>query len=196
MDLFDVVFKLNGPVEPVGDSGVDAQRLANLRSLCNLTAELLECIASVADASDDHMASVKAAKDVAAKFMTDLASRVKACPPGHCRTPSAPCRGACVQTIQPRDTADVPVPVGVAACGNTPDDEGPFTLAEDSEALVLAIRGHIDGWASATFGWKGDPDPVIAERNKGAAIQAHAAECLRRIRVTLGVTPCDGAGQQ
>jgi hypothetical protein len=43
----------------------------------------------------------------------DRPDGVKACPPGHCRTPSAPCRGACVQTIQPRDTADVPVPVGV-----------------------------------------------------------------------------------
>lgn len=79
MDLFDVVFKLTGPVEPVGDSGIDAQRLANLRTLCNLTAELLECIASVADARDGHMASVRAAKDVATKFMTELADGVKAC---------------------------------------------------------------------------------------------------------------------
>jgi hypothetical protein len=76
---------------------------------------------------------------------------------------------------------------GVAPRGNTPYDEGPFTLAEDSEALVLAVRAHIDGWSSATFGWQGNPDPMIAERNKGAAIQAHAAECLRRIRLTLGV---------
>jgi hypothetical protein len=41
-----------------------------------------------------------------------------ACPPGHCRTPSAPCRGTCVQTIQPRDTTDAPVPCGVAEVPN------------------------------------------------------------------------------
>lgn len=51
----------------------------------------------------------------------------------------------------------------------------------DSRALVQAIAGHIDGWRSATFGWQGDADPAKAESNKQRAIQAHAAECMRRI---------------
>lgn len=50
------------------------------------------------------------------------------------------------------------------------------------EALVIAIKEHIDGWASANYAWQVDPDPVVSERNKAIAEQAHAAECIRRIR--------------
>lgn len=109
-----------------------------------------------------------------------------------CETEGCPEKGvgAMVDAVtMPRDLGRA---LGVAPCGNTAYDEGPFTIAEDSEAVVLAIRAHLDGWASATFGWQDDPDPMVAERNKGAAIQAHAAECLRRIRVTLGVQASDG----
>ena len=52
-------------------------------------------------------------------------------------------------------------------------------------ATVQAIAAHIDGWRSATYGWQDDPDPAQAERNQAAAIEAHAAECLRRIRIAL-----------
>jgi hypothetical protein len=62
----------------------------------------------------------------------------------------------------------------------------------DPAALVLAIARHIDGWKSASFGWQDDPHPPTAERNKQAAIEAHAAECLRRIRAALAA----GGAQQ
>jgi hypothetical protein len=34
MELIDVVMKINGPVLPIGDSGIDRDRLQNLKSLC------------------------------------------------------------------------------------------------------------------------------------------------------------------
>lgn len=69
MELVDVVMKLNGPVAPVGDSCIDSVRLENLQSLCDLTGELLRRIEAIAEATDDHLASIKAAKDVAAAFL-------------------------------------------------------------------------------------------------------------------------------
>lgn len=54
-----------------------------------------------------------------------------------------------------------------------------------SETKVRAVIEQIEGWKSATFAWHGDPDPEVAECNKIAAIEAHAAECLRRIRIVL-----------
>jgi hypothetical protein len=69
MDLTEIVMRLTGPVDPVGDSHVDRKRLANLESLCQLTGELLDRIEAVAETSGDHMASVKAAKGAAAAFL-------------------------------------------------------------------------------------------------------------------------------
>jgi hypothetical protein len=69
MDIFAVVMRLTGPVEPVGDSCIDSTRLENLKALCDLTGLLLDRITSVAEATDGHMASVKAAKDHAAAFL-------------------------------------------------------------------------------------------------------------------------------
>jgi hypothetical protein len=64
----------------------------------------------------------------------------------------------------------------------------------EPELTVRAIAEHIDGWRSATFGWQDNPDPVIAERNKQAAIQGHAAECLRRIHAALAASKSAGGG--
>lgn len=69
MEIIDVVMRLNGPIEPQGDSRIDGVRLDNLKELCELTGLLLQRIESVATATDDHMASVKAAKTVAAEFL-------------------------------------------------------------------------------------------------------------------------------
>jgi hypothetical protein len=73
MDIFDVVMRLNGPIEPVGDSGIDRIRLENLQALCALTGQLFDSITAVAEATDDHMASIKAAKDCATKFIASTA---------------------------------------------------------------------------------------------------------------------------
>jgi hypothetical protein len=76
MQVFDVVMKLNGPVEPVGDSGIDRNNLENLKSLCNLTGLLLDRIESVAEIGGDHMASIKLAKSYAAAFLAIAASSI------------------------------------------------------------------------------------------------------------------------
>lgn len=72
MELIDVVMKLVGPVDPVGETHTDDKRLDNLIVLRDLTRELLYRIESVAEASGGHMASVKVAKDCAASFLTDV----------------------------------------------------------------------------------------------------------------------------
>jgi hypothetical protein len=69
MDIAEVVLRLTGPVEPVGDSSMDAHRLENLRALCEVAGVLMDRIELVAEAYGDHMASVKAAKDYAAAFL-------------------------------------------------------------------------------------------------------------------------------
>lgn len=70
MDMIDVVMRLNGPIDPVGESHTDQRRLENLEALCDLTSLLLDRIEAVAEAYGDHMASVKAAKDHAAAFLS------------------------------------------------------------------------------------------------------------------------------
>jgi hypothetical protein len=57
----------------------------------------------------------------------------------------------------------------------------------EAAPLIQAIERHIYGWRWATYGWQGDADPVKEASNRERAEQAHAAECLRRIRATLGV---------
>jgi hypothetical protein len=69
MEIFDVVMRLNGPIDPVGDSSIDRTRLGNLQALCDLTGQLFDRITAVAEASGDHMASIKEAKNCAAKFI-------------------------------------------------------------------------------------------------------------------------------
>jgi hypothetical protein len=72
VDIETVVMKLVGPVDPVGDSRIDADRLDNLKALCNLTEALVGRIAYVA-AKDERLASVKAAKDKALACLKSIA---------------------------------------------------------------------------------------------------------------------------
>lgn len=72
MELIDVVMKLVGPVDPVGETHTDDKRLDNLVVLRDLTRKLLDRIDAVAETSGGHMASVKAAKDCASAFLADV----------------------------------------------------------------------------------------------------------------------------
>lgn len=71
-DVLDLVMSLNGPVDPVGDSGVDRARLENLKALCNLAGSLMNRIESVSETPGEHMASIKAARDAAAVFLRSI----------------------------------------------------------------------------------------------------------------------------
>ena len=48
MDLYDIVMKLVGPVDPVGSSEIDRERMENLKVLLDLTDQLLSAIDLVA----------------------------------------------------------------------------------------------------------------------------------------------------
>ena len=72
MDLEDIVMKLNGPVDPVGDSNTDAKRLTNLKSLCELVDRLVYHIDMVASDPGEHMDSVLSMKKYANKFLDEL----------------------------------------------------------------------------------------------------------------------------
>jgi hypothetical protein len=76
MVILDVVMRLNGPIDPVGDSSIDTIRLVNLQSLCDLTGDLIDRIVNIAEATDGHLASVQAAKDVASAFLAEAVSSI------------------------------------------------------------------------------------------------------------------------
>lgn len=72
MELIDVVRKLNGPIDPVGDSAIDETRLKNLESLCTLVDRLLYDIRVVADMNNSQQASVKKTAGYARKFLQEV----------------------------------------------------------------------------------------------------------------------------
>ena len=72
MTVVDVVRKLIGPVLPVGDSSVDAQRLGNLNEMLEVVGWLVEDISKVADCSHRQEASMRQSGKVASEFLRDL----------------------------------------------------------------------------------------------------------------------------
>lgn len=69
MTNYDVVSKLIGPVDPVGDSSVDNQRYQNLQDLIHLTDKLLQDIRNVAGNKDMMAYSMKKAGERADEFL-------------------------------------------------------------------------------------------------------------------------------
>ena len=55
MELYDIVMKLTGPVDPIGDSSVDAERQNNLKVLLDLADKLLTKIDEVATDNKDRV---------------------------------------------------------------------------------------------------------------------------------------------
>lgn len=71
MELKNIVMELIGPVNPVGDSAIDEERLKNLKMLCTLTNYLVAEIDNVAHENQySHEASVKRAVRLASNFLT------------------------------------------------------------------------------------------------------------------------------
>lgn len=66
----DIVRKLIGKINPIGETETDNQRFKNLEQLCNLVENLLMDIDDVAFKNkDSHEYSVKRAADFAKKFL-------------------------------------------------------------------------------------------------------------------------------
>jgi hypothetical protein len=71
MELHDVVMKLVGPVEAIGDSHFDAERLANLKALTGLVEKLLLEIHAAARSANNHQDSMRAIGRYAMEFLTE-----------------------------------------------------------------------------------------------------------------------------
>ena len=72
MELYEIVMKLIGPVQPVGETNADDARLKNIQALTELVDRLLGEIQTVAARCDDHRASVKAIGKHARSFLTEV----------------------------------------------------------------------------------------------------------------------------
>lgn len=73
MDIYDVVTKLIGPINPVGDTGVDEQRFENLKATTDLVNDLLRDIDAVAAANKDRY---EASRKLAGRYASDFFDRI------------------------------------------------------------------------------------------------------------------------
>lgn len=67
----DVVKKLIGNIEPVGDSNEDKLRLNNLLAMCDLVADLMDEIKNVAKSKNSHQHSVSQIGKKADSFLAE-----------------------------------------------------------------------------------------------------------------------------
>lgn len=72
MELKDIVMKLVGPVDAVGDHGIDMARLDNLHNLKTLVSSLLNEIEKAAETKDQYQDSMRRIGKSADKFLNDL----------------------------------------------------------------------------------------------------------------------------
>lgn len=74
MELIDVVRKLVGPIDPVGETNEDARRYGHLQALTALLEGLLNDVSSVSLCSDRLEFSIKKAGEHAADFLESIGS--------------------------------------------------------------------------------------------------------------------------
>ena len=72
MTVYDVVMKLVGPIDPLGDSNADAKRLENLKELTALVENLRYRVSQVVPAASRQEASMKAIGMHAKTFLQQL----------------------------------------------------------------------------------------------------------------------------
>jgi hypothetical protein len=72
MEMIDIVKKLIGPIEPIGDSSTDEKRLENLREFIKLAREMIDGLKSVEKNSKSHMGSVSFAGKTAKVFLDEI----------------------------------------------------------------------------------------------------------------------------
>jgi hypothetical protein len=68
----EIVKKLIGSIQPVGETNTDNERYENLKAMTALIFDLLEEIEKVSELKDRHEFSVKRAGQTANKFLTLL----------------------------------------------------------------------------------------------------------------------------
>ena len=72
MEVYDVVKKLIGEIEPIGDSSVDEKRFENLKAMTELVDKLLTDIDGVASYKYRHEYSLKRAGVFANNFLDKI----------------------------------------------------------------------------------------------------------------------------
>lgn len=72
MDLHEIVMKLVGPIDPLGESNADERRLENIQVLTELVDNLLADISSVAHNAGRQEASMKAIGEHASQFLANV----------------------------------------------------------------------------------------------------------------------------
>lgn len=73
MTNYDVVKKLIGKINPVGESNEDARRLKNLEDMCELAEQIIYDVNCLAfDFRDSHEASIRKSCEVADTFISSL----------------------------------------------------------------------------------------------------------------------------
>ena len=72
MDIYDVVTKLVGKINPVGESNEDDRRFENLNTLTDLIDKLLSDIEYVARQNNEPEYSVSRAGKFASKFLDQI----------------------------------------------------------------------------------------------------------------------------
>lgn len=69
MTTYEIVYKIIGPIYPLGDSGQDEVRHGNLEEMCDLVEKLLFDINQIAQFKESSERSVKKAGEKADKFL-------------------------------------------------------------------------------------------------------------------------------
>ena len=72
MELIDVVYKLTGPIHPIGSSEEDSRRFENLKVVIKLVDQLLFDINGVATCANNHQASMSKAGKQAQEFLIEV----------------------------------------------------------------------------------------------------------------------------
>jgi hypothetical protein len=71
MNYTEIVNKLIGNINPIGESNTDDARYNNLKEMCQLASNLIEQIKAVAIEKESNEYSVKRAANFADKFLTE-----------------------------------------------------------------------------------------------------------------------------
>lgn len=72
MELIDIVNKLVGRIEPIGDTSVDEERFENLKAYCELINEMVKRVDDVVRNNwGSRLASVKKTNDYISDFLTN-----------------------------------------------------------------------------------------------------------------------------
>lgn len=72
MNHYEIIRKLIGAIEPVGESHIDQERFLSLKETCELVDSLVLDIYRVAQEADRHEGSISRAGEYAKDFLDEL----------------------------------------------------------------------------------------------------------------------------